>query len=252
MANENLKKFLDKQGVKHLWGKIAEKIATEESRAQLAEQQLSDRIGTLPTGTSATNVIGYIDEVTSGLASDGKIATLTSRVDTLTSDYITLNSTVATINSTYASKEALATVASDLSVVASATSTALSNAATALSQISAISTALTNKAEASDVATLASSYADTKKIVDDFFAEESNVAEKFDTLKEIVAYLDADTTDTVDIVTDLATLSNKVNTELQLGEYTSVSAYVDGAIATIIPLTNDEIDEAISGQSDQT
>lgn len=107
MAENNIKKFLDQQGVTTLWSKITAKIAAdvkvEKDRAELAEQGLANsisaldtRVGALPEGTTAANVVEYIDKKTADIASGEAMTQLTNRVtqaekdiDAIEADYLT-------------------------------------------------------------------------------------------------------------------------------------------------------------------
>lgn len=90
-------------------GSVANSIASYNSGLMdmLAEEftgvsddltAMSNRIGTLPASTSATNVVAYVDEKTSGLATDGKITELTNRMTAAESDIDTLESASSTLN----------------------------------------------------------------------------------------------------------------------------------------------------------
>lgn len=73
---DNLKKFLDKDGVSTLWSKIAENIAAEKARAEAAEAAalkaaqdaqkeidvLEDYVGTIPSDYAETNIVAFIQK----------------------------------------------------------------------------------------------------------------------------------------------------------------------------------------------
>lgn len=84
-----------------LQGKIdaVEAKADAASAANSATQSDLDKlealVGTLPTGATATDVVGYVDEKTSGVATDATVNALTTRVgnaenaiDTIEADYL--------------------------------------------------------------------------------------------------------------------------------------------------------------------
>lgn len=96
----DIKKFLDQAGVSTLWAKIADKVnasvKSEQNRAILAEEanaaaakQAQDEVdalelyvGTIPTTATATDIVGYIQEKTAGIATDAALGELTERVTT--------------------------------------------------------------------------------------------------------------------------------------------------------------------------
>lgn len=99
MANENLKKFLDQQGVSTLWSKIAAKITEEEAaraaaikaekeRAEAAELVLADKIGELPADIA--DVVSYVNKKTEGIATDTALAELQGSVNTISGDVTTI------------------------------------------------------------------------------------------------------------------------------------------------------------------
>lgn len=51
--------------------------------------ELAGTVGTLPEGITATTVVGYVDEKTTGIATSGDITLLQTRVKTIEDDYIT-------------------------------------------------------------------------------------------------------------------------------------------------------------------
>lgn len=105
MATE-IRKFLDAQGVTTLWGKVAAKIATdvksEETRALLAEQaiaadvaDLEKLVGTLPEGTTAKDIVDYVNVKTTGIATDaaleklqGQLNAAQGEINTIKGDYL--------------------------------------------------------------------------------------------------------------------------------------------------------------------
>lgn len=104
---ENMKKFLDQQGVTVLWGKIAAKVKADieaESALRVAAEQkiagdlsaLDTRVGVLPETTTATNVVEYINKKTADIASGEAMTQLAARVAvnegdiaTIKGDYLT-------------------------------------------------------------------------------------------------------------------------------------------------------------------
>lgn len=50
---------------------------------------LTTYVGTIPSTSSSTNVVAYVDEMTSGIASEGQIEALDGRLDIIEGDYVT-------------------------------------------------------------------------------------------------------------------------------------------------------------------
>ena len=50
---------------------------------------LTTYVGTIPSTSSSTNVVAYVDEMTSGIASEGQIEALDGRLDVIEGDYVT-------------------------------------------------------------------------------------------------------------------------------------------------------------------
>ena len=124
MANENIKKFLDQDGVSLLWSKVVENITAEADRAKAAEKvnadaiaaeaaraalaesanaeaaaaaqktadDLADLVGNIPTDENgdaiAATVIAYVDKKTEGIATDAALAELQATVTTINGDYL--------------------------------------------------------------------------------------------------------------------------------------------------------------------
>lgn len=105
----DVKKFLDQQGVTHLWSKVAAQVKAEETRAKAAEEAalaaaqqaqrevdaLETYVGTLPEGTTATSVVEYVEKKTEGIATSGaltelnnKVTGIDGRVEAIENDYL--------------------------------------------------------------------------------------------------------------------------------------------------------------------
>ena len=105
----DIKKFMDKGGVSVLWSKVAEKVKAEETRAKLAEQaaleaaqaaqkdvdDLEKLVGVLPEGTTAKDVVDYVNIKTTGIATSealtelqGKVTTAQNAIDAIEADYL--------------------------------------------------------------------------------------------------------------------------------------------------------------------
>ena len=90
----DLKKFLDQAGVSTLWTRVAEELAVEVARAKAAEEAnaaaakaaqddvdaLETLVGILPEGTTATNIVEYVNKKTEGIATSGALAELQAQV----------------------------------------------------------------------------------------------------------------------------------------------------------------------------
>jgi hypothetical protein len=102
----DIKKFLDQAGVSTLWSrittKISEDVKSEADRAKLAEEKiaedlgnLSELVGVLPEGTTAKDVVDYVNIKTAGIATDAALGELQSQlngvqgeVSTIKGDYL--------------------------------------------------------------------------------------------------------------------------------------------------------------------
>ena len=58
------------------------KITAEETARKNADKDITDFVGTLPEGATATTIVAYIDAKTSGIASEGTVSALDTRVGT--------------------------------------------------------------------------------------------------------------------------------------------------------------------------
>lgn len=105
----DIKKFMDRGGVSVLWSKVAEKVKAEETRAKLAEQaaleaaqaaqkdvgDLEKLVGVLPEGTTAKDVVDYVNIKTTGIATSealtelqGKVTEAQGAIDAIEADYL--------------------------------------------------------------------------------------------------------------------------------------------------------------------
>ena len=105
----DIRKFMDRGGVSTLWTKVAEKVKAEETRAKLAEQaaleaaqaaqkdvdDLEQLVGVLPEGTSAKDVVDYVNIKTTGIATDAALEELQNQlngaekaIDAIEADYL--------------------------------------------------------------------------------------------------------------------------------------------------------------------
>lgn len=87
---DNAKKYLDQSGVEFLWGKVKEKVQTEQTRAEGKEQELSNKLTTLEgtVGTNTTNIntlMGQVDALEKGTYDDSE---LRGRIETVETDYL--------------------------------------------------------------------------------------------------------------------------------------------------------------------
>ena len=55
-------------------------VAAAKTELQTNIDTLNSKIGTIPTGTTATNIVAYVDERTSGIVTDAALESLTDRV----------------------------------------------------------------------------------------------------------------------------------------------------------------------------
>lgn len=87
---DNAKKYLDQSGVEFLWGKVREKVQTEQTRAEGKEQELNNKLTTLEgtVGTHTTNIntlMGQVDALEKGTYDDSE---LRGRIETVEADYL--------------------------------------------------------------------------------------------------------------------------------------------------------------------
>lgn len=87
---DNAKKYLDQSGVEFLWGKVKEKVQTEQTRAEGKEQELNNKLTTLEgtVGTHTTNIntlMGQVDALEKGTYDDSE---LRGRIETVEADYL--------------------------------------------------------------------------------------------------------------------------------------------------------------------
>ncbi|MBQ8255521.1 MAG: hypothetical protein IJY99_00960 [Alphaproteobacteria bacterium] len=88
-----------------LEGKIDAKVAqsdynTKIGQLEQADTDISDLVGTLPEGTTATTIVGYIDKKTEGIASQGAMTQLSNQVSTLSDKVDTNTGAIETLNGT--------------------------------------------------------------------------------------------------------------------------------------------------------
>ena len=240
MANESLKKFLDSAGVSHLWAKIDTKVKAEI-------KDLKDNvIGEVPNDDNgdARTVVKYVQDLTSDIASDGVISELREQVEGNTEDiknlkeaadnYLT-SSDLSDYETTLEADKVRSRVGVleqykiDNDAALDLVRTTANNAATKIE----VEKALEGKASQSE-------FVAVKELVDDFFAEEAQIDEKLDQLKEIVAYLKTLDGDAVgEIVADVAAIEDKINNVLNLGTKD------DGSEITVPEYVADKIIEAL-------
>lgn len=239
MANENLKKFLDSAGVSHLWTKIDKKVKDEIEKEA---ERIDNKIGVVPNDSEgkARTVVKYIQDLTDGIVTDGVITELRKDVDANTGNITTLQEAAKD----YATKTELGDyetvvnankVREDLAQYKTDNDAALAKVketANAAAKAEDVEEALKDKASQSE-------FAEVQTIVNNFFADDAVVSGAIDTLKEIVQYLDSNPEDQTAIITDLATLSNKVNNLLDMGNNT------DGDEYTVTNYVTDKINERL-------
>lgn len=239
MANENLKKFLDSAGVSHLWTKIDKKVKDEIEKEA---ERIDNKIGVVPNDSegNARTVVKYIQDLTDGIVTDGVITELRKDVDTNTGNITALQNAAKD----YATKNELKDyetvvnankVREDLAQYKIDNDAALAKVretADAAANAEDVEAALKNKANQDE-------FAEVQTIVNNFFADDAAVSGAIDTLKEIIEYLDSTPEDQTDLITDLATLSNKVNNLLDMGNNT------DGDEYTVTTYVADKINERL-------
>lgn len=147
------------------------KTYTDQELAEAVEE-LNKLIGSLPEGTTATDVIGYIDLKTANIASDETVAAIEARVSQNEEDIEALEGTVSTLEEKVDANEA------DIeNKVTNLTSRVADNE-------TAINTTLPNS-----IADVKSTAEAAKASIDAFLKEADATETAIDTLKEIQAEL---------------------------------------------------------------
>lgn len=179
-------------------GKLDEEVArakaAEEANAAAAEKAQTDTdnlktyVGTIPEGATATDVVGYVQEKTAGIATDAALAELQAAVDNA-------EAAIDVIEADYLK-------AADRTSLEGLISTETSRADTAEKALAArIKTVEDDYLKAADkeslqggIDTNASAIADIKSDVDTFFKDADLTASAKDTLKELQDYIASDET----------------------------------------------------------
>lgn len=263
----DIKKFLDKQGVSTLWSKIAEKVAADvaaeaSARDAAIAQAVADEatarglaiadvvsdvealevlVGKLPEGTTAKDVVDYVNIKTAGIATDAALGELQNQlngaqdaIDAIEADYLK---------------------AADKTELAAAAKAADDKAVAAQGEVDALETLVGNVTEGKTVvqmiadAQTAATYDDTalsnrvstlegedtgksvRTIANEELAAQlvaDDAKESLDTLAEIAAWIQSHPDDASAMNEAITALQNKVDT----GNKT-VSAYVTDAIAAL-------------------
>lgn len=101
------------QGAAEAAAAAAEVADGKAVAAQTAVDELAEYVGTIPEGATATDVVGYVIEKTSGIATEGAMTELTNRVGTV-------EGKVATIEGDYLKKADKEELAGDIADVQAA------------------------------------------------------------------------------------------------------------------------------------
>lgn len=115
MADTNIKKFLDQEGVSLLWSKVVENVTAEANRAKGVEEEHAGKISTLEQKVETLEANGYDDTEVRNLISgvdtkadnaqsaaetaDGKAVAAQNAVDALTTRVSTNEGALTTLNS---------------------------------------------------------------------------------------------------------------------------------------------------------
>lgn len=181
-AQEALQKNIDAVDAK------ADAAQEAANKAQGEVDALETYVGTIPTTATATDIVGYVQEKTAGIATDTALEELTGRVaqneadiDAIEADYL---------------KDADKTELSDLiSAEASRADTAEKANAAAIKAIQDDYLKASDKEELQGgIDTNADAIAAVKEDVDAFFADADMTESAKDTLKELQAYIASDET----------------------------------------------------------
>ena len=244
----DIKKFLDREGVSTLWGKIAAELKAEEEaraaaikvetdRAELAENNLAEDISDLSsyvgtfTHDTAKNVVEYVNAKTAGIATSGNLEALAQRVtaaegniDAIEADYLKAADKTELSNAIATEKSRAEGVEGGLETrLAAVESDYLKNAdkTTLQGNIDGVAgrvTALEGDDAGKSVRTIANEELAKQLIADD-------ASESLDTLTEIAVWIQTHPEDASAMNAAIEALQTKVDT----GDKT-VSAYVTAAI----------------------
>lgn len=235
MANENLKKFLDKDGVSHLWGKISKRINDEKARAEGEEQRIEAKVDAIDQkigdlGSSST-VVEYVKAATEGFETSETIEGIQADIATIKGDYVKNNQLT-----NLATKVEVQTVQENLDNYVEANTTVFEGINSRLNAAATTEYVDANKVDKTDFTPVTTELGRLKEIIDHFFAEESTVNDALDTLKEIVAYISVHKNET-ELVTSIQEIADKVNNKLDIGDHT-VSSYVAAQINAAVAALN--------------
>ena len=180
-----------------------EAIEAAQAAADKAQEEvdaLETLVGTIPAGATATDVIGYVQEKTAGIATDAALGELQEAVDAIEADYLK----AADKTALQGEIDALELLVGDKAVA-----TQISEAVAAeAKQRSDADTALGNRVKAieddylkgADKTELVGAIATAKTEAIEAVLGEAVPAD-FDTLKEVAAWIQADTTASAELVT---------------------------------------------------
>lgn len=210
----DIKKFLNQEGVSHLWTKVTEKIAADvaaeaalaraaeeaNAKAAAAAQKTADDlatlVGTIPVGEDgnavAATVVAYIDKKTDGIATDAALSELQGKVNTIESDYLKAADKTE-LNSAIEAEAARAAAAEKVNADA----------------IAAVDAALKLAVE--------------------------NNTEGMDSIKELATWINEHGTDAAAYAQAIAALEGKtvLGTDAEGEEYATVKAYVEAIEAAV-------------------
>ena len=212
-----------------------EAIEAAQAAADKAQEEvdaLETLVGTIPAGATATDVIGYVQEKTAGIATEGAMTELGNRVGAIEADYLK----TADKTALQGEIDALELLVGDKAVA-----TQISEAVAAEAKLrSDADTALGNRVKAieddylkgADKTELVGAIATAKTEAIEAVLGEAVPAD-FDTLKEVAAWIQADTTASAELVTRVSDIEKDYlkaadKTELE-GKITAAQNAADNA-----------------------
>lgn len=219
--------------------------ATADSKAvaaQTAVDELAEYVGTIPESATATDVVGYVIEKTSGIATEGAMTELDNRVGAVEGD-------VATIKGDYLKKADKDELAGDIADVQSAVDAEAARADAAekanAASIKAIQDDYLTSTDKESLEANIKSNADAITLLTDGVD-----AEKVDGVKDLIAYVEEHGTEVTGIKEDIA--QNASDIAGVAGRMTTAEdkiTAVEGAVATKAEKTYvDEANNALSGR----
>lgn len=210
-------------------------IAAANTQTQEALDDLEELVGVLPTGTSASTVVEYVNAKTAGIATDAALAELSGQVGGLQTD-------VQTIKSDYLKEEDKTELSEAIAAEAARADGKEKANAAAIKVISDDYLKNADKEALQGGINLnAEAIAAIKEDVDTFFKDADMTASAKDTLKELQEYISADETGAAAMTASIKANSDAIDViegkmETAEGKIETLEGEMDDAQAAILAL----------------